>query len=62
MLIKMLRKKGFYGEGIPWEGQRVLTIKTHGHTTGEGALADRKNQLQYNHMQEVFFGGEERHS
>ena len=46
-----LRKKGFYGEGVPAGEGLVMTVKTHGHTTGPGAhVADR---LKYNHHAEV---------
>ena len=48
-----IRKKGFYGEGVPADAGLVLTIKTHGHTTGKGANVDRKLQLSYNHHDEV---------
>ena len=49
----MLRKKGFYGEGIPADSGMVLTVKTHGHTTGEGAHVAREKQVMYNHHREV---------
>ena len=49
----MLRKKGFYGEGIPADSGMVLTVKTHGHTTGEGAHVARDKQVMYNHHREV---------
>ena len=49
----MLRKKGFYGEGIPADSGMVLTVKTHGHTTGEGAHVARQKQIMYNHHREV---------
>ena len=49
----MLRKKGFYGEGIPADSGMVLTVKTHGHTTGEGAHVPRQKQIMYNHHREV---------
>jgi len=48
-----IRKKGFYGEGVPADAGLVLTIKTHGHTTGKGANVARKLQLSYNHHDEV---------
>ena len=30
-----------------------MTIKTHGHTTGDGAKAPRDQQLRFNHFAEV---------
>ena len=51
--FKFFRKKGFYGEGLPEDSQIVLTVKTHGHTTGDGSHVDREQQLWYNHMKEV---------
>ena len=40
-----LRKKGFYGEGVPADAGIVVTVKTHGHTTGKGAHEDRPAQV-----------------
>ena len=51
--LTYFRKKGFYGEGLPEDSQIVLTIKTHGHTTGDGARVQRDQQHFYNHMKEV---------
>ena len=48
-----LRKKGFYGEGVPAEAGLVMTVKTHGHTTGEGAHVASKIKVEYNHHTEV---------
>ena len=48
-----LRKKGFYGEGVPADSGLVMTVKTHGHTTGEGAHVARKLKVEYNHHTEV---------
>ena len=31
----------------------VLTVKTHGHTTGAGAHVAREKQLEHNHHSEV---------
>jgi len=48
-----LRKKGFYGEGVPQDAGLVLTVKTHGHTTEKGSHMPREFQPLYNHHQEV---------
>ena len=48
-----IRKKGYYGEGVPADAGIVLTIKTHGHTVGEGVKVPREKQLEYNHHDEV---------
>ena len=48
-----LRKKGFYGEGVPADAGLVMTVKTHGHTTGEGAHVASKLKVEYNHHTEV---------
>ena len=48
-----LRKKGFYGEGVPSASGVVVTIKTHGHTTEKGAHMPRPYQIEYNHHKEV---------
>ena len=48
-----LRKKGFYGEGVPPDAGLVMTVKTHGHTTGEGAHVPTKQKVEYNHHTEV---------
>ena len=48
-----LRKKGFYGEGVPAGDGLVITVKTHGHTTGPGAHVASKLKLEYNHHAEV---------
>ena len=48
-----LRKKGFYGEGVPADAGLVLTVKTHGHTTGPGAHVADKVKVEYNHHTEV---------
>ena len=40
-----LRKKGFYGEGVPADAGVVVTVKTHGHTTGKGAHEERPAQV-----------------
>ena len=40
-----LRKKGFYGEGVPADAGIVVTVKTHGHTTGKGAHEERPAQV-----------------
>ena len=48
-----LRKKGFYGEGVPAGDGLVMTVKTHGHTTGPGAHVASKLKLEYNHHAEV---------
>jgi len=48
-----IRKKGYYGEGVPADAGLVLTVKTHGHTTGAGAHVAREKQLEYNHHSEV---------
>ena len=48
-----LRKKGFYGEGVPSASGVVVTIKTHGHTTEKGAHMPRQQQIEYNHHKEV---------
>ena len=52
----LLMKKGFYGEGIPADSGRVMTVKTHGYTTGEGARVNTmpsEKQIMYNHHREV---------
>ena len=41
-----LRKKGFYGEGVPADAGIVVTVKTHGHTTGKGAHEERPAQVR----------------
>ena len=51
--LYLSRKKGFYGEGVAWEDRTTLTIKTHGHTTGDGELVNRSQQHNFNHMEEV---------
>ena len=48
-----LRKKGFYGEGVPADSGLVMTVKTHGHTTGEGAHVASKMKVEFNHHTEV---------
>merc|ERR1712083_786582 len=48
-----LRKKGFYGEGVPMDAGIVATVKTHGHTTGKGEKRPRADQWAYNHHKEV---------
>ena len=48
-----LRKKGFYGEGVPADSGLVMTVKTHGHTTGEGAHVASKMKVEFNHHDEV---------
>jgi len=48
-----LRKKGFYGEGVPSNSGVVVTVKTHGHTTEKGAHMPRPYQIEYNHHKEV---------
>ena len=48
-----LRKKGFYGEGVPANSGVVVTVKTHGHTTEKGAHMPREYQVEYNHHNEV---------
>lgn len=48
-----LRKKGLYGEGVPYDSGVVATIKTHGHTTEKGAHMPRPYQIEYNHHKEV---------
>lgn len=48
-----LRKKGFYGEGVPSDSGVVVTVKTHGHTTEKGAHMPRPYQVEYNHHNEV---------
>jgi len=48
-----LRKKGFYGEGVPANSGVVVTVKTHGHTTEKGAHMPREYQVEYNHHKEV---------
>ena len=40
----MLRKKGFYGEGIPADSGMVLTVKTHGQTVGRKRQKHHKVQ------------------
>ena len=42
-----LRKKGFYGEGVPADAGIVVTVKTHGHTTGKGAHEERPAQVSF---------------
>ena len=42
-----LRKKGFYGEGVPADAGIVVTVKTHGHTTGKGAHEERPAQVYF---------------
>jgi len=49
----MLRKKGFYGEGVPGDSGVVVSVKTHGHTTEKGAHMPRPYQVEYNHHNEV---------
>ena len=41
-----LRKKGLYGEGVPHDGGLVVSVKTHGHTTGKGAHEPRPGQVR----------------
>ena len=48
-----LRDKGFYGEVVPTDAGLVLTVKTHGHTTGAGAHVSSKQKGEYNHHSEV---------
>lgn len=50
-----LRKRGFYGEGVSADSRLVLTVKTHGQTTEEGARLPRVDQQQasFNHHREV---------
>ena len=43
----MLRKKGFYGEGVSTRDGLVVTVKTHGHTTEKGAHVARPEQVSY---------------
>ena len=40
------RKKGLYGEGMPEYEGMVVTVKTHGHTTGKGAHEPRSKQVK----------------
>ena len=52
----LLMKKGLYGEGIPADSGMVMTVKTHGFTSGEGARVNtmpREQQVLYNHHSEV---------
>ena len=41
----LCRKKGLYGEGMPEYEGMVVTVKTHGHTTGKGAHEPRPKQV-----------------
>ena len=41
-----LLEKEFYGEGVPADAGIVVTVKTHGHTTGNGAHEERPAQAQ----------------
>ena len=49
-----LRKKGFYGEGVPADAGIVVTVKTHGHTTGKGAHEERPAQVSFLQEFELF--------
>ena len=52
----LLMNKGFFGEGIPADSGRVMTVKTHGFTSEEGArvnIMPREQQVKYNHHREV---------
>jgi len=48
-----IRKKGYYGEGVPADAGIVLTVKTHGHTVGKAVQMDRQEQIKENHHNEV---------
>jgi len=49
-----IRESGMYGEGVAISDGLVMTVKTHGHTVGQGMNIARDNgQVNFNDMAEV---------